>query len=254
MADQPEDHDDRRELLGTSFGKVAGQYARSRPKYPRDAVAHAIDAEDIVLELGAGTGLLTDTILDLAPQQLLATDISLKMLRELERGHPAVACLAARAEQLPFAENTFTTAIAGQAVHWFKLDLAVPDLQRVLQRGGRLAMIWNRRDLSIDWVREFDRITRAHVVESVGFDIAAEISQSGYFGPFDRFTSGLDHVISLEAARDLVASFSHVSTLEEATRTKTIESALELLKNHAYDKEQVTIPYFTEIFIARSTK
>ena len=49
---------------GTTFGRVAEAYARTRPEYSRDAVAFAaeclsLDTHATVLDLAAGTGKLT---------------------------------------------------------------------------------------------------------------------------------------------------------------------------------------------------
>ena len=37
-------------------------------------------------------------------------------------------------------------ATAGQSLHWFRLEEAVPEVQRVLRAGGGLALVWNGRN------------------------------------------------------------------------------------------------------------
>ncbi|NEK94668.1 SAM-dependent methyltransferase, partial [Modestobacter muralis] len=51
--------------LRTSFGGVAAEYAALRPGYPADVVPFLLGpAPRRVLDLGAGTGLLTDRLLE----------------------------------------------------------------------------------------------------------------------------------------------------------------------------------------------
>ena len=254
MSEQTDDRGELRRLLGTSFAKVAGQYASSRPRYPIDAVRRSISTSDTVIELGAGTGLLSGTIKEIGPRVHVGTDISTEMLGELSRAGFPGKIVAAKAEELPFRSNTFSVAIAGQAMHWFDLDKALPEIYRVLTPGAKLAMIWNRRDQALDWVREFDRVTEAYVVDSAGEDIGAKIASTGLFTNLKLYTSSIRHVLSADRAPDLIASFSHVSTMDKNAQRETIEAAVKILTRSARDGLNVVIPYITEVYITTSLK
>jgi len=72
----------------TSFGSVAAGYAALRPGYPADAVAFLLGgAPARVLDLGAGTGLLTEVLLA-AGHQVVAVDPSAEMLEQLRARLP----------------------------------------------------------------------------------------------------------------------------------------------------------------------
>jgi 2-polyprenyl-3-methyl-5-hydroxy-6-metoxy-1,4-benzoquinol methylase len=74
----------------TSFGSVAVDYAVLRPGYPADAVAFLLgDRPRRVLDLGAGTGLLTDVLLA-AGHEVVAVDLSEPMLDQLRARLPQV--------------------------------------------------------------------------------------------------------------------------------------------------------------------
>ena len=52
----------------SSFARVAGEYERGRPGYPREAIEWLLGADPLeVLDLGAGTGKLTSALLDAGP-------------------------------------------------------------------------------------------------------------------------------------------------------------------------------------------
>ena len=74
------------------------------------------------------------------------------MLAELRRGLPSVRALPGRAEEIPLPDGSFDAVLAGQAMHWFDLDRAVPEMARVLAPGGVLAGLWNVDDDRVDWV------------------------------------------------------------------------------------------------------
>src|SRR6478735_5642971 len=50
------------------------------------------------------------------------------------------------AEEIPVSDGEADAVLAGSSLHWFDLDLALPEFHRVLRPGGRLAFGWNHRD------------------------------------------------------------------------------------------------------------
>ena len=81
-------------LYARSFGAVADAYDRGRPSYPREAAAWlAAETPLTVLELGAGTGKLTEQLVALG-HDVHATEPDAEMLARLQRapaGRPDLA-------------------------------------------------------------------------------------------------------------------------------------------------------------------
>ena len=77
--------------LGSSFGAAAAAYAEHRPDYARAAVRWAFEPAPgrRVLDLGAGTGKLTATLVALGAE-VIAVEPDPEMLAELRRTLPAV--------------------------------------------------------------------------------------------------------------------------------------------------------------------
>ena len=143
---------------GSSFGTVAQAYARYRPDYPIGAVGWALaaaapdPARMRVLDLGAGTGKLTATLLGLGAR-VTAVEPDEAMLGELRRRCPQARALHGSAEAIPLPDGTVDAVLCGQALHWFDMDRALPEIARVLVPGGALAALWNSDDDRVEWVK-----------------------------------------------------------------------------------------------------
>ena len=98
-----------------------------------------------VLDLGAGTGKLTRSLIALG-HDVLAVEPSPEMIGELRRALPGVEALEGAAERIPVPDGRFDAVTAGQAFHWFDPELALPEIARVLRPGGTLGAVWNLWD------------------------------------------------------------------------------------------------------------
>ena len=149
---------------GSSFGAAAAAYAEHRPGYAEAAVRWALEPlrgrEPLrILDLGAGTGKLTATLVGLGAE-VTAVEPDPDMLAELRRKHPSVRSLPGSAEEIPLADASANAVLAGQALHWFDLDRAIPEIARVLTPGGVLAALWNVDDDRIGWVATLAQISK----------------------------------------------------------------------------------------------
>jgi SAM-dependent methyltransferase len=145
--------DETTAVHGSSFGAVAGEYDRLRSGPPADAMDWLLPggATD-VLEIGAGTGLLTALLAERAPR-VTAVEPDERMRAVLAARGLGVRVLAGRAEQLPVPGGSVDVVIAQSAWHWVDEARAVPEVAHVLRPGGRLALAWTGTDRSVDWMR-----------------------------------------------------------------------------------------------------
>jgi SAM-dependent methyltransferase len=149
---------------GSSFGAAAAAYAEHRPDYAEDAVRWALEPVSArsrvrVLDLGAGTGKLTAALVRLGAE-VTAVEPDPSMLAELRRSLGSVQALSGRAEEIPLADASVDAVLVGQAMHWFDLNLAIPEIARVLVPGGVLAGLWNVDDDRVDWVADLAQISK----------------------------------------------------------------------------------------------
>jgi SAM-dependent methyltransferase len=145
-------------LHASSFGAAAAAYAEHRPDYAGAAVRWALEPAPglRVLDLGAGTGKLTATLVAMGAD-VTAVEPDPAMLAELRRALPDVRALAGSAEAIPMPDASVDAVLAGNAMHWFDMAVAGPEIARVLVPGGTLAGLWNVMDDRVDWVAELAR-------------------------------------------------------------------------------------------------
>jgi len=150
---------DERRLLSSSFGAAATAYAEHRPDYAQAAVRWALERAPgpRVLDLGAGTGKLTGTLVGLGVD-VVAVEPDPAMLAELRGALPDVRALAGSAEAIPLPDASVDAVLAGNAMHWFDMAVAGPEIARVLAPGGVLAGLWNVMDDRVDWVAGLERV------------------------------------------------------------------------------------------------
>ena len=143
----------------SSFGAAAGTYAEHRPDYAPAAVRWALENAPgaRVLDLGAGTGKLTGTLVRL-DADVVAVEPDPAMLELLQHALPEVRALPGSAEALPLSDGSVDAVLAGNALHWFDMDVAGPEIARVLAPEGILAGLWNVVDDRVDWVSALERV------------------------------------------------------------------------------------------------
>jgi ubiquinone/menaquinone biosynthesis C-methylase UbiE len=92
----------------------------------------------LVLDIGCGTGTYMEPFARRTKATVIAIDLSpLLLLRARSGMPPNVRFSAADANALPFPGETFDAVVGNAVLHHLPLDVAVPELVRVLKPGGR---------------------------------------------------------------------------------------------------------------------
>jgi SAM-dependent methyltransferase len=136
----------------TSFGSIADDYDRLRPSPAPDAVDWLLPSRpDVVVDLGAGTGLLSRAVAA-AAGHVIAVEPDHRMRAVLAGRSPSVEVLAGRGEAIPLPDATADAVLVSSAFHWMDPALAVPEIARVLRDDGRFGVIGTGRERT-DWLR-----------------------------------------------------------------------------------------------------
>lgn len=136
-----------------SFGAIADEYDRLRPGPPPAALDWLLPPRaGVVVDLAAGTGLVSRALAGRA-SHVIAVEPDDRMRSVLADRSPGVDILAGRAEAIPLPDASTDAVLISSAWHWLHLQLAVPEIARVLRDSGRLGIIWTGRARGTPWLR-----------------------------------------------------------------------------------------------------
>lgn len=148
-----------------AFARGADIYDTVRPSYP-DAVAQLIDTSCSVVDIGAGTGKLTASLL--TGRDVYALDPSPDMTRVL-RDRFQIPVWRATAEATGMAAESVDAAAVAQTWHWVDTRSACAELDRIIRPGGAVVLAWNTLDVSHPWILRLARIIHSGDIQREGF-------------------------------------------------------------------------------------
>lgn len=228
-----------------SPGAVAAAYDRARPSYPAEAARWLTgNGKLTVLELGAGTGKLTE-VLVASGHRVVATDPSPDMLTKLRARVGPFAIGVSGAEAIPSPSRSIDVVVCAQSFHWFDHERALPEIARVLRPGGVLALVWNQRDEAIPWVKKLGRIIGS---EGHDEDLVAPVRESALFGLIEEATFRIWQRLDRDGLLDLARSRSSVATLDEQARLAVLSDALALYDDYGRGHDGMLLPYLTRCY------
>lgn len=239
-----------------SFGPVADAYDRARPGYPDDAVGWLVGPRPaagraLVLELGAGTGKLTESLVR-AGHDVVATDPLPAMLTRLAARVP-VQPVAAGAERIPLPSRSADVVVCGQSFHWFDHERAMPEIARVLRPGGHLALAWNTYDVAIPWVKRLSTLLSpagTGTGEAIEDPRVFPFVQTPYFGFVEHREFRIWQPHTAASLADLARSVSHVATMDDAEREAVLAQVAELYDGYGRGHDGMQVPYLTKCYRA----
>lgn len=276
---------EQRQRLGAAYAdhqslQQARDYDAFRPPYPAEAVEavlsltptpdgpisaskppeywgwrakigpHREGAPQIV-ELGAGTGILTRDLLA-GGALVSAVEPSASMLQILRERAPAGAALhlvQAPAEQTGLADSQADVVVAGTAWHWFDPDRVQEEIRRVLRPGGAVAVVVNHLDTVQEWVHRLTRIMRAGDNFRPGWQPRLD---PRHFTPVETTLIHWERRIPVEQILDLATTMSSWLSATEKDRDRRRGNLTWYLYEHLghAPEQQLRIPYITAWYTA----
>ena len=152
------------------FSDRVANYTRYRPSYPAETIdvlvgAGALSSDDVVADIGSGTGKLTELFLRHG-HTVFGVEPNAEMREAGERAlarFPGFHSVDGRAEATGLAPSSVDVIAAGQALHWFDLQAAAVEFRRVARPGARMVIVWNDRNLDASpFMTAYEELLRRH--------------------------------------------------------------------------------------------
>ncbi|MBB2919830.1 class I SAM-dependent methyltransferase [Cupriavidus alkaliphilus] len=239
------------------FARQADTYARGRPEYPAEIDtwlrgALGLHAGRVVLDLGAGTGKFTRRLVQTGAT-VIAVEPVAQMRAQLAAAVGPVQVLEGSAEAIPLAEASVDAVVCAQAFHWFANARALAEIRRVLRPGGRLGLVWNVRDESVDWVAQLTAIMAPYEGDAPRFYKGdwRQVFPAEGFGPLVLQSLPYAHVgPPQQVIVDRVMSVSFIASLPEPEQARVRARLHALIDQHPAlsARAEVAFPYRTEAY------
>ena len=139
------------ETARRGFAAAADVYEESRPGYPHEAIEWlaaelGLGPETTVVDLAAGAGKLTRLVVSTGASVIAVEPVD-EMRDALRRTMPEADARPGTAERTGLTDSSADAVTVAQAFHWFDVPAALTEIHRILRSKGRLALVWNVRDL-----------------------------------------------------------------------------------------------------------
>ena len=232
------------ETAAIGFARSAEAYEVGRPGYPAAALEPlGITSGMTVLDLAAGTGKLTRALAGSG-----ATVIAVEPVAEMRAALPeSVEALDGTAESLPLPDGSVDLVTVAQAFHWFDGPAALREIHRVLNPGGRLALLWNRREEDEPVNRAIDGLIEPYRMGTPtlrGDAWRAAFDRTSLFGPLSEHVFENEQVLDADGLAARICSISFIARLPEPERAGLLARARELTAGGP-----VTVPYRNEVHL-----
>lgn len=217
-------------------------YDRGRAPYPPELVeAMALPPGARVLDLAAGTGLLTSA-LGASGFDVVSVEPSAAMRQRLP------SALNGTAESIPLEDGVVHAVAVGDAWHWFDHDRAAAEVHRVLAPGGALVLVWRwpERPRYEGALADLLRELRDDHPGFVGDQGRGGVERHGGFTEWSHTTVPFTHASDQEGQLAMLASASFVAALPEGERQEVLAQAAEQLP-----EGPIEVAYRAEIWSTR---
>jgi len=176
-----------------------------------------------------------------------------QMLAQLTLILPNVAARSGTAEAIPVNDAAVDAVVCAQAFHWFASKAALAEIHRVLKPGGRLGLIWNVRNESVDWCAAMTAIMAPYEGNAPRYRSGEwrKVFPAEGFGPLqeERFRNGhTGHpeqvIVERVLSTSFIAALPRPQQLIVAARLRDLIAMTPSLNR----REEVTVPYQTVAF------
>jgi SAM-dependent methyltransferase len=244
------------------FSSRVDNYVKYRPSYPTVIIPFlakqcGLTPDDVIADVGSGTGLLTRLFLDHG-NCVFGVEPNREMREAGEHflaGYPRFINVNGTAEATTLDAASVNAVVAGQAFHWFNIDQARREFQRILKPAGWAALVWNARRVDRSaFQREYDQLLRAHSEEYAQvnhMDTVTDAAIAEFFGG-QSSRARFDHAqqFDFDGLLGRLMSSSYAPQAGHPSHAPMVTALRELFDKHQ-QAGVVTFEYDTEVYFGR---
>lgn len=238
----------------TGYDQQADVYASVRPSYHPALVERFIErhANGVVVDVGAGTGIFTSQLVEAGCVPVAIEPVA-SMRQAINTANPQVTVIDGTAEDTGLDDDSVDTVVAAQAFHWFDHDAALAEIERILRPSGFLVCVWNVRDDTVDWVRQYTDVVDRYAGDTPRHRTMKwrqAIDCSPTFMAVDDWSIANPKPTTPQQVVDRALSTSFIAALEPAIQSEVLDE----IRHFAHDLgDSFDFPYRSEIQAWRLT-
>ncbi len=241
------------------FDGRAKDYTAARPSYAAaliDCLYSSFDfsADSVIADIGSGTGKFAAHLLEKG-STVCCVEPNEDMRRAAEKvlsGYEKFRSVNGGAEDTTLADDSVDHITTAQAFHWFDTEKFRRECSRIIRKGGKVALIWNVRDISAPVNRELHSLFTRFCPDFHGFSggITQDDDRIKQFfgGAYDHVS--FDNPLYLDRERFISRCLSGSYSLKEGDPDypEYIKAVKALFDKYAADGI-VTVPNRSEAYI-----
>ena len=241
------------------FSAAAELYQQVRPDYPADlspwlaeTLSLPVDAD--LVDLGTGTGKFIPYLRPLS-SHIIAIDPVPEMLAQLKLAHPDIHTLEGMSHQLPLPDHSVNAVFCAQSFHWFSNLETLKELDRVLKPQGFLVLVWNQRDITVDWVKALADYIAPLEGDTPRYHSGAwrkVFEEQNLFQPYaETQMQQLQHGPVEQVVSKRLLSTSFIAALPKEQQQQLKQQFEQIIKNYT-DKgaeDMINFPYITYVYV-----
>jgi len=250
-------NDDVLAMAMDGFTKAASMYEGNRPSYPNEAIEHIKSLyinPTIIVDLGAGTGILTRLLSTIGAQQIIAVEPVLSMREKLQSIPSITQILDGTGEHIPLEDNTVDIITCGQSFHWFATQRAVAEMHRILKPNGLLVLIWNvRDDEHLEWGKHIQTIVARHSAEAPLYKTMQwkkAFDNQTLFSPLEYQEFHYVQQTTRDKIVNISLATSYIAVLPDDRKVQVEKEIRQILDNaeELRDQQEFDAPYVTHFY------
>ena len=238
------------------FSDRVGDYVKYRPSYPQAAIDRVLEglspSQAIAADIGAGTGISARLLAEKGVR-VIAIEPNAPM-RQAAAPHALVEFRDATAETTGLADAAVDLVTCFQSFHWFDPESTLLEFHRILNTGGRLAVVWNERDRHDEFTAEYTRLIKIasdyHPAEQRRMAIEPLLSSS-LFGNVQQYRFAYQQPLDFDGIVGRAMSTSYIPRAG-AARDRLIADLQQLYAKNCNDDGFVTLIYTTSVFLTQT--